>query len=142
MRMVRTQDSQDLDDIHLSLRHLVLFIVLLFGLCKVEDKNDNRKQDGKEPAQTHGSGEFGESGGSGESESGEVKLRRGKYRQAFLNSTHSASSSARPSTSMSRVKLLMSQDALILSFQFLLFDWEVAEVMLARVKGRSGSNQN
>ena len=60
MRMVRTQDSQDLDDIHLSLHHLVLFIVLLFGLCKVEDKDDGRKQDGKEPAQTHGSGEFGQ----------------------------------------------------------------------------------
>ena len=74
--MVRTQDSQDLDDIYLSLRHLVLFIVLLFGLCKVEDKNDNRKQDGKEPAQTHGSGEFGESGGSGESESGEQVEKR------------------------------------------------------------------
>ena len=68
------------------------------------------------------------------------KLRRGKNRQAFLNSTHSASSSARPSTSMSRVKLLMSQGALILSFQFLMFDWEGA--VLARVKGRSGSNQN
>ena len=135
LRIVRTQDSQDLDDIYLSLCHLVLFLVLLFGLCKVEDKDDGRKQDGEEPAQTYGPGEFGELGGSGE-----VKLRRGKNRQAFLNSTHSASSSARPSTSMSRVKLLMSQDALILSFQFLMFDWEGA--VLARVKGRSGSNQN
>ena len=74
MRLVMTQDSQDLDDMYLSLRHLVLFIVLLFGLCKVEDKNDNRKQDGKEPAQTHGSGEYGE---LGDSESGE-QVEEGK----------------------------------------------------------------
>ena len=43
----------------------------------MEDKDDGRKQDGKEPAQTHGSGEFGELGGSGDSESGE-QVEEGK----------------------------------------------------------------
>ena len=38
-----------------------LFLVLLFGLGKVEDKDDGGKEDGKEPA--GGSGQSGESGG-------------------------------------------------------------------------------